>query len=248
MNKVKIEFVLNAIVALAFGLPMTACDGGGGTSPTENEPDAPEPVYETIIDERDGTEYKIVKIGERWWMAENLKYEVEGAKAVYYGPYLGGDTTELDGFAYDWATAMGLDSSFLELSAEVLDALDSVHRGICPNGLHIPSKDEWQMLEDYVDLHNGSENVSTSLTSLSGWKLSFSGVEQGTNRYGFAATPSDGTYNAKFISSTEIHREWRTDMPNFWTYQLTCYRRYGFFQTDKSNFYFVRCVKNGEPM
>lgn len=41
------------------------------------------------------------------------------------------------------------------------------------------------MLENYVDLHNGSENVSTSLTSLSGWKLSFSGTEQGTNRYGF---------------------------------------------------------------
>lgn len=37
-----------------------------------------------------------------WWMAENLKYEVEGAEAVYYGPYSGGDTTELDGFAYDW--------------------------------------------------------------------------------------------------------------------------------------------------
>lgn len=138
---------------------------------------------------------------------------------------------------------MGLDSSFLELSAEVSDALDFVHRGICPNGLHILSKDEWQMLEDYVDLHNGSENVSTSLTSLSGWKLSFSGTEQGTNRYGFAAKPSDSAYNAKFISSTEIHREWRTDMPDFWTYQLTCYRRYGFFQTDKSNFYFVRCVK-----
>lgn len=245
MNKVKIEFVLNVLVALVFALSMTACDGDGGTSPTESEPNAPEPVYDTIVDERDGNEYRIVKIGEQWWMAENLKFEVEGAKAVYYGPYSDRDSTELDGYAYDWATAMGLDSSFLDLSAEVLEALDSVHRGICPEGLHIPSGDEWQTLEDYVDLHNGSENVSTSLISHSGWKLSISGMEQGTNRYGFSATPSDGAFNAKFISSTEIHWEWRTDMPYFWTYQLTCYRRYGLFQTDKSKFYFVRCVKMG---
>lgn len=245
MNKTKTELVLKASFAVLCCLLMAACYDGG-TSPAENEPDlpdAPVPMYDTIVDDRDGTEYRTVKIGEQWWMAENLKYEVEGMRKSYHNPY-SGDSVEIDGYAYDWAMAMGLDSSYLELSAEVTGVLDPVHRGICPEGFHIPSKGEWQTLEDYADLHNGSENVSTSLRSPSKWKLSSYYAEVGTDRYGFSATPSDGAYNAQFISSTEIHREWRTDMAYFWSYQLACNKSHEFSNADKSDFYFVRCVKD----
>ena len=78
-------------------------------------------------------------------------------------------------------------------------------RGVCPEGWHLPSKDEWHILFDAV---GDSSTAGKMLKSSSGW----SGWD-GTDAFGFSALPAgfwndDGSYqdddrSALFWSSTE---------------------------------------------
>ena len=88
--------------------------------------------YGTLVDERDGQEYKTVYIGEQIWMAENLKYVSENSEC--YDDSL--ENCDVYGRLYPWA-----------------DAIE-----VCPSGWHLPSLDEWKILFTYA----GGVDVSAS--------------------------------------------------------------------------------------
>ena len=97
--------------------------------------------YGTLVDERDGQEYKTVYIGEQIWMAENLKYVSENSEC--YDNSLA--ICDVYGRLYPWA-----------------DAIE-----VCPSGWHLPSLDEWKILYTYA----GGVDVSASkLRSAKGWE------------------------------------------------------------------------------
>ena len=88
----------------------------------------------------------------------------------------------LGGF-YQWHTAMALAEEFDRANASA--AIQPVHRGICPEGWHVPTKAEWNKLAAFVDKANGGSagDVGKSLKSAL-W------VDADGDVFGFRALPA----------------------------------------------------------
>ena len=115
-----------------------------------NNPDA---VYgEDLIDQRDGNVYKTVILSGKRWMAENLRYKDEvNTKNLKtnISCYANEDKNcEIAGVYYTWTAAMDIDSKWSNGSApSTLTAYP--HQGVCPNGWHIPTWEEWEAIKIY---------------------------------------------------------------------------------------------------
>lgn len=208
------------------------------------------------VSDIDGNVYKTVKMGDQWWMAENLKvthYHNGTAIPLVTDNTLWGNlddnntddaycnynnTVNEYGSLYTWAAAMGDNASSSSANPSGI-------QGACPSGWHMPSDAEWTELVDFVsdDGHSGIEGAA--LKAISGWNSS-SG--NGTDNYGFTILPGgvrddgNGTYNnvtylGIFWSTTEIYGT------NAYT------RNFVYSDVFRDNFYksyghSVRCVKD----
>lgn len=152
-------------------------------------------------DSRDGNQYSVAVIGGNVWMAENLRYaDSSKSKNLKGNTWCYEDKEEncdKYGRLYSWTAALNLDSSSLT-SNSGYGCINCNERGVCPEGWHIPSRNDWVNLRDYVDVHNAKESVARSLKSKTGWK-SVDSVSTGVDRFGFNAAPSgrhnnDGDY------------------------------------------------------
>ena len=184
------------------------------------------PTYSTLTDDRDGQTYKTVKIGEQWWMAENLNYAYTGvpfkyvlstdSNLVYYSDSTSwcydNDAANCAkyGRLYTWAAAMDSVGTWSTNSkgCGYGTACSPTYpvRGICPEGWHLPTNAEFETLFTAV---GGQSTAGKMLKSTSGWNSS----GNGTGAYSFSALPAGyrndyGDYNYEgnftfFWSSTE---------------------------------------------
>ena len=113
-------------------------------------------VIDSFIDNRDGSIYKMVTIGTQTWMAENLKFEIIPqnddeiitTRCYKNDPYYCDDLGRL----YSWSVAMDSMALFSEdgkgcgFGVVCKSAGQREIRGICPEGWHLPSIAEWQVL------------------------------------------------------------------------------------------------------
>jgi uncharacterized protein (TIGR02145 family) len=212
---------------------------------------------EILTDERDGNKYRTTEIGDQIWMAQNLRY-------AYLQP-----TSTLDsssfcykhvasncksyGRYYLWSAAM--DSAGIFSNDGVGCGYNwkncspkQYTRGVCPEGWHIPSSEEWNTLIEFV---GGGLFGGRDLKSTGGWK----GKRTSTDKYKFTALPvrayvtdpyggSDSFgaygYQANFVSST-VHED------KSYSYGMTMFYTDDVVEVDRklnSNAISVRCLKN----
>ena len=120
----------------------------------------PDSIGNYFVDPRDGQAYKVVTIGSQTWMAENLRYAAEGNSGCMREYYK--KTCASEGVFYAGPVA----------------------QTACPEGWHLPSKEEYETLIATV---GGASMIAAAhvLKSTSGWDLGFNG----TDEYGFRIVP-----------------------------------------------------------
>ena len=142
-----------------------------------------------VVDHRDGITYRTVKIGNQEWFAENLEYGYSS-----YEDYNGicFMTSGSRGCLYTWRNVMNADLSPDDL---------------CPNGFHVPSKDDWDIL---IKKAGGYENAGLALQANDGISK---------DSYSFSIYPS-GYYDSDASYSRDRYSLADSFAP-FWTSTFT---------------------------
>lgn len=189
--KVKVTVAENADPAQRSGKLTFTCEAAAKTVEiafTQKGKEA-----ENSVTDIEGNTYKTVEINGMVWMAENLRStKFNDGEDITYVEYQE-DYLELwDEGA--WHLALDKPAyTFYESNEEYRDLYGYLYNyevakdpRICPEGWHVPTKDEWTALADAA---GGKSTAATKLKSTSGWDT-VQGVDgNGTDEFGFNALP-----------------------------------------------------------
>ena len=202
-----------------------------------------EPLSGTFTDTRDSHEYKFVKIGNQTWMAENLNYQTDNSRCYDADP----DNCTLYGQLYTWADAVG--KAETECGYDYSCVFDTLIQGVCPDGWHMPSRNEFAVLEEDVGGYGGK-----ILKSTSGWHPWDSNGEiygNGVDAVGFNGIPTGVWTRGEYGQSRDfayVAVYWSATQSNAYNahYMLLRDRSHSIERMSeyKDNYYSVRCVKN----
>ena len=230
-----------------------------------------------------GNIYATVRIGNQWWMAENLRctqYDTESERqpsppatevvlaastrisGLNYGPFyvdvrdsitpysdnLTSEQRSKLGFLYTWAAVVGL-ATATNAQNQTTDFTSS-RQGICPNGWHVPTDEEWTVLIDYL---GGHEKAGKRMRTSTGWYKNGDYVA-GTNSSGFSILPAGydlgtraGTDQLPATYGIGFDANFWSASANAWYRGFTCnsaeIKRWPYA---KFTYFSVRCLKNTE--
>jgi len=177
-------------------------------------------------------EYNTIQVYSQCWMKESLNYETENSWCIDDNP----DYCDEYGRLYLWESTIDL----------------------CPPSWHVPSDNEWRIIEGVTDSLYGiqdpvwtqsggwrGENTGSNLKSNTGWFAGGNGVDQ----FGFTAKPGGyqlpngnngaATIEVGFWTSTEYDNE--TAWQRFLQFSQIGVYRYPF---EKEWGLYVRCIKD----
>lgn len=186
------------------------------------------------VSDHEGNSYSVVQLGSQCWLRENLRTTTSpstGNSIVVTSPnrsfnqkaayWYNDDATTYShskyGLLYNWFAAVdtfdnnGTIEEVATTVGEVLTWSPTLNvnaaghrRGICPAGWHIPSREEWEMLVNYVksqsiyQCDHIENNIAKSLSATTGWNSATGDCNIGNNlnannTTGFNALPT-GVY------------------------------------------------------
>ncbi|TVR79297.1 MAG: hypothetical protein EA412_06675 [Chitinophagaceae bacterium] len=169
----------------------------------------------TSIVDIDGNSYGVVEIGTQCWMSENLNTitHTHGNSWCYDHDSLMCDSY---GRLYDWEAIMAGENSSNQIPSGV--------QGICPDGWHVPSDNEWKELEVYLGMCEGNTFGCADAT---GWR----GFDIGSQLA--------GTYNLWHDGQLKSHNRFNfsgfNGLPGGYRFSTACAQNvighYGFWWT-----------------
>jgi uncharacterized protein (TIGR02145 family) len=215
----------------------------------------------------DGNSYNWIGIGKQAWMAENLwttrfadgteipnvqnntEWDALSATDTAYCWY--NNTTEnrdTYGGLYTWTAAM--------YGAASSDANPSGVQGVCPDGWHLPSDEEWKEMEMFLGMTREEADKTQWRGTDEGGKLKESGTDHwsdpntgATNESGFTALPGGHRYTDGLYGNISFGaRYWTTSqLDGVSAYARFLYHQYSNVQRngyDKDHGFSVRCVRD----
>ena len=211
--------------------------------------------YGMFTDSRDGQVYKTVTVGTQTWMAENLNYDYNEGTAKSYCYNDKPDSCAKYGRLYLWSAAMDSAGVFSDggkgCGYDVECNATEPVRGVCPEGWHLPSKEEWSVLFEAV---GGEDVAGTKLKSTSGWDYDDHGGKtgNGTDESGFSVLPAGLLGPGNYYYAGESANIWSsTERSSGNAYRW--YFHYGnesvllnYYDDFKDFGYSVRCLKDSE--
>ena len=223
----------------------------GIMSCTKEEVATSNPEYGTMTDIQ-GNTYKTVKIGNQWWMAENLKVTVFN------------DKTPINAIAENAADSIWENTSKAAycIYDTTLGALYNWNvinniKIVAPKGWHIPSDDEWKTLEKTI----GMETADLEKTAWRGTNEADKLLAKykapteselyafGTNESGFSALFAGCRLFSGAINQEKNTAFWWTSTPSTgneaWYRYIDANQKKIFRQHTYTNYGFsIRCIKD----
>lgn len=206
-------------------------------------------VYGHFTDIRDGYTYKTIKIGNQIWLAENLRYLPSNNSGFYVYGYDGNDVIQAKQSRYYEDFGVLYDMNAAQIA--------------CPSGWHIPSDDEWKILEsnigmsteeiDYINIYRGKGLGSALLDrSIKCKKGALSEMKRSDLNFN-ARLGGWRTYHRKYESVAELCKWWsssihvRTSCPGAYYYRVLSYEESGIGRgsCSKQCCLSLRCIKDG---
>ncbi|MBE0640467.1 MAG: hypothetical protein IH599_00425, partial [Bacteroidales bacterium] len=202
---------------------------------------------DTLVDTRDSQAYPTVQIGTQCWMAKNLNvgnFVYSNADWYAHSDMYNNQVIEkycqnnndsnclIYGGLYEWNEAMGYDTT-------------PGTQGICPDGWHIPTAEEWDLLSLFL----GGDWVAGGLMKDTGTALWTPPNQDATNSSGFTAIPGGNRDPSGSYGNLGNNTTWwvskQFDPNNSW------YRDIGYVAGNLVNSYHlkefgfsVRCLSN----